>query len=390
MDAREEECRDPTARRVRPKLWHIPNDAWVQCDGHRAEEEDEDEEESEVEQQERTEGPNSAAAATSSAIRCPPLYADVLHCIFSFLPAAALCAASSVNRSWRAAVLSQPSNELAVNASTLGSLCLLLRSLVARRHVDALQTAGLRCTDLLLLSTLCPSLHLLQCHSLGLPPTSARAPLSWPTQLRRLDVALVSDSSRRLTAAFNSISRLPQLEMLFASFELSESVSWSALRRCSTLRSLELRWNPRHVCTKEQLDVLRAMPQLRVFRMTNWLTSTGLCYLLRPPHELQLQQLPRLHLDDAAAAALSNLPSLRNLFCAPIALTDYCFARQLPQLCYLTLQIAYVTSGRAAATELFLTAAAAGHFAHVADVRMDGTTDEVHERLAVALIAGRK
>jgi hypothetical protein len=129
------------------------------------------------------------------------------------------------------------------------------------------------------------------------------------------------------------------------------------------------------------------MPQLRVFWMTNWLTPTGLCHLLRPPHELQLQQLPCLQLDDAAAAALSSLPSLRNLFCEPIALADYSFARRLTQLRYLTLD-ADATSERD--TELFLEAAAAGHFAHVADVQMDGTTDEVHERLAVALVAGRE
>jgi hypothetical protein len=189
-------------------------------------------------------------------------------------------------------------------------------------------------------------------------------------QLRRLDLALGSSTAPQVNAAFDSISRLPQLVMLFISFKLSDEVSWDSLRRCSTLRSLELRWNPKQECTTEQLDVLRAMPHLLVFRMPNSLDSSDLCHLLRPPlpQPLQLQQLPSLEIDDTGAAALVGLPLLRVLSLQSVGLTDYSFLRRLPHLNSLTLDASLASAQE---TELLLPAALAGQFAHISRVRIE-------------------
>jgi hypothetical protein len=408
-DAREEECRNPAVRRVRRKLWHIPSHQWFHCGGKEQyqmeEESEEEEDEDEDDEEERkSEGgrdepeevrqPSIAAAAAAHppvpALRCPPLYADVLHCIFSFLPAASLCAASSVDRSWRAAVLSQPCSELAVQfqMSDPDQLLLLLQSSVARRHMSALRvTKELRGTELLLLATVFPALHILQCDWLTIPRWS---PLTWPSQLRRLDLALDSFSGKRVTATFDSISRLTVLEQLYVSFPLSSSVSWAALSRCTTLRSLALNWDPDHRCTKKQLDAFREMPFLRMFRMTNSLdSSSDLCHLLRPllPHPLQLHQLPLLHLDDAAAAALADLPMLRALRFISVSVTDFSFVRRLPHLRSLTVDADTPSNW---AVDQFVAAAAAGHFAHVTDVNMEGHTEEDVQRLEASLAVGRR
>jgi len=409
-DGREEECRNPTARRVRRKLWHIPSDHWFHCGGkeeYELEEESEEEEEDEDEEDEderKSEGgrdgteelPQTSIIAAAAAVQPPVpalqgplLYTDALHCIFAFLPAAPLCAASSVNHSWRAAMLSQPCTELAVQfqLSNRDQLLLLLNSRVAHRHMSALRvTKELRGTELLLLATVFPSLHILQCDWLSIPRWS---PLTWPSQLRRLDLALDSCSGKRVTATFESVSRLSLLEQLYVSFPLTASLSWSALSRCTTLRSLELDWDPMHWATKKQLDALRDMPFLRMFRMTNFPLAVGLAHMLRPPlpHPLQLQQLPLLHLNNAAAAALAGFPELRVLRFISVGVTDFSFVQRLPQLRSLTVDADTASDW---AVDRFVAAAAAGHFAHVPHVEMEGQTEEDVQRLEAALVAGRR
>jgi hypothetical protein len=104
------------------------------------------------------------------------------------------------------------------------------------------------------------------------------------------------------------------------------------------------------------------------------------------PQALQLQQLPRIALDDGAAAALCNLPSLRDLHCAAGELTDFSFFRRLPQLRSLAFALSEVPQ-----QILLGDAAAAGHFAHIADVLMEGPEDTAMQRyLAAALMVGRR
>jgi hypothetical protein len=132
------------------------------------------------------------------------------------------------------------------------------------------------------------------------------------------------------------------------------------------------------MCTLEQLDSLRQMPQLHSFLMPRHLSAPALRHLLRPPlpQALQLQRLPRVALDDGAAAVLCNLPFLRNLRCAAGELTDFSFFRRLPQLRSLALAMSEVPQ-----PILLGDAAAAGHFAHIADVEMEGPEDTAMQRL---------
>jgi len=161
-----------------------------------------------------------------------------------------------------------------------------------------------------------------------------------------------------------AVSQLPALESLTLLGRRYPMRSFACLQHMASLRSLSLEANlpddEEH--WKPLLDSCRLLTQLRSFSCGP-LQASDLLYLLRPPHQLQLQGIGCFYeLDDAIAAALPLLPTLQYLDLSGSTCSNFAFVGQLPELRQLDIRLHDMPAATRAA---LLDSATAGHFSRI-------------------------
>jgi len=211
---------------------------------------------------------HDSAAAGSSVPAAIVLHA--LESIFDFLQPEELALALRVARDWMGAVGSMRRLGLPVTAPAAPP-AVVARSAMGR-HAGALRSVRLDGADLSALADRMGHLTALDCHLAPPPPDQ---PISFPAQLRQLDVAITHTiDAGQVNAVVAAIGRLLRLEELsvgmramFLQLSLAPLAALPLLWRLEISQPLDA-----YELSDAQVDQLRALPRLR--KLTVNMTTT--------------------------------------------------------------------------------------------------------------------